>query len=293
MREGVVAVPGARLHYRIAGRDPGSQPILVFENGWGASLHMWSWVQRELEDHASLLFYSRAGIGRSELRAPQAVPRMSDQLAALLDALEVRQPVVTVGQSYGGLLCSAHAVQIPDRVHGLVQVDPAVERADPVVDRALTAVPAMTRIVALLARLRLPDPLLSPSTGDLPEPDGAELRCSAFRSPRSLRAARAELALLPTLRETAVRPAAQPRFVLSAGRAVEPASALGRRLTPAHYARAVVERAASLNRATATRGSGSRWQELPHTHGGLVFTRQGAVDTAARILEFVRSPPFT
>ena len=293
MREGVQDVPGAQLHYRLAGEDSGSLPVLAFENGWGASFHMWSWVQRELESHTQLLFYSRGGIGGSALGEPQTVAGMSRHLADLLDALHIRQPVFVVGQSYGGLLCSAHAVQIPDRVLGLVQVDPAIEQADRVVDAGLAAVPAMTAVAALLARTPIPEPVFSPATRDLPEPDGGELRRRSFRSATSLRAARRELALLPHLREIAAQPAAQPRLVISAGRAVGPTNAIVRRLAPTGHARAIVDRAAELNRITAERGTGSRWEQLPHTHGGLVFSRSGAVDTSARILEFVRSGPAT
>jgi pimeloyl-ACP methyl ester carboxylesterase len=259
MRKGVQDVPGAQLHYRLAGEDSGSLPVLAFENGWGASLHMWSWVQREL------------GCRMCSASSRSARCR--------------RMPRTVCG--------SAHAVQIPDRVLGLVQADPAIEQADRVVDAVLAAVPAITAVASVPARTLIPDPLFSPATRDLPEPDGGELRRRSFRSATSLRAACTELALLPNLREIAAQPAAQPRLVISADRAVEPTNAIVRRLVPAGRARAVADRAAALNRVTAQRGTGSRWEQLPHTHGGLVFSRSGAVNTSARILEFVRTAAAT
>jgi len=289
-RVGVEAVPGAELRYRLVGDERTDLPPLVFENGWAASYDMWAWIERELEPHAQMLFYNHAGIGGSTRNRPQTVEGLSRQLAALLDALELRGPVVAVGQSFGGLLCSAHAVQIPDRIAALVQVDPTAEQDDPAISFGLKAADWAARFATLMAVLRLPDPVFSAGTADLPEAAGAELRRVALGSAPSWRSARAELALLPQMREIAARPAPQPRLVISASRHTEPAG-LMRRLVSEERARANVEDLQAHHRLTAARGVGSRWEQLPYTHGGIVFTRDGARDTAARTLEFVSELP--
>jgi len=291
VREGVLDVPGASLRYRLAGSWNSDLPPLVFENGWAASYHMWGWVQRELEPHAGLLFYSRAGIGGSTRMRPQTVDDISQQLAALLDALQIRRPAVIVGHSYGGLIGSAHAVQIPERITALVQVDPTAETDDPSVSRGRRAADVAARFATTMALLRLPDPVFSPGTTDLPDADGAELRRLAFGSARSWRAARAELALQPELQERAGRRAPQPRLVISAGGHTDSTSAVMRRLVSEKRAREMVQHLQAHHRTVAQRGIGSRWEQLPYTHGGLVFTRDGSRDTAASTLKFVRELP--
>lgn len=287
VHEGVQAVPGAMLRYRLVEPDDHDAPLLVFENGWGASYHMWAWMQRELQDSARLLFYSRAGIGGSALRQPQTVPGLSAQLDALLDGLRLRGAVTVVGQSYGGLLASAHAVQLAERVTALVQVDPAAERPDPVLDAAHGAAAVTAKILPLLVTLRLPDSILPTSVGDLPEQDAKDLHHGAHRSARSLRAARAELDLMPQLRDVAARPSPVPRLVISAECAGSSSGALVGRMG-AKYGQRIVERMQADHRLTARRGEGSKWLRLPHTHGGLVLTQDGARDTAGATMAFVR-----
>ena len=65
IREGFAEVPGARLRYRLAGTQTSraQYPLLVFENGWGASYEYWAWVERALAPHVRMLFYDRAGKG--------------------------------------------------------------------------------------------------------------------------------------------------------------------------------------------------------------------------------------
>jgi hypothetical protein len=45
-----------------------------------------------------------------------------------------------------------------------------------------------------------------------------------------------------------------------------------------------------LHRAQS-RGPNARWMTLPHSHGNLVFTAAGAVDTAREVLKFVTALP--
>ncbi|HET8883833.1 MAG TPA: alpha/beta hydrolase, partial [Solimonas sp.] len=169
IREGVADVPGARLRYRLAG-TPGA-PLLVFENGWGASYEMWTWVERELAPHAQLLFYDRAGVGGSELLAPQSVAGLSAQFAALPGALGFSQPVIAVGQSYGGLMCSLHAAQRRDVLRAVVEIDPTPEQAHPKLDGSLRKLPSVIRVLKAMLRLGLPDLLFAPAMKVLPSPE--------------------------------------------------------------------------------------------------------------------------
>lgn len=73
-----------------------------------------------------VLTYDRAGLGAS---TPPHAPRSPDdylaELAAVLDALDVRGPALLVGHSLGGLLAYAWARRCPERVAGLLLLDPS------------------------------------------------------------------------------------------------------------------------------------------------------------------------
>jgi pimeloyl-ACP methyl ester carboxylesterase len=73
---------------------------------------------------ADVVLYDLRGHGKSE--RPVSGYGLADMVAdldALLDALDVRGPVVLVGNSYGGLLALVYAIARTDRVAGLVLVD--------------------------------------------------------------------------------------------------------------------------------------------------------------------------
>lgn len=288
VEEGTVEVPGAALRYRLVRAAPG-RPVLVFENGWGASYHYWAWVQRELAGYAQLLFYNRAGIGGSTRSAPQTPERISAQFGAMLDALRFDQPVIVVGQSYGGLMCALHAAQVPQRLRGLVQVDGTAERPHPVIDQTLGMVKVLTRCFTIpVARLGLPDPLYGAAARLLPPEDAQQLMETAFGSVASLRAALAELELLPAIRAAIARGVAPPpRLAISAGRSAERKGVVARLIASEARAAQLLQLMEADHQAAAAKNG--TWKRLPHDHGGLVFTQAGARDTAAEVLAFARS----
>ncbi|HZP13630.1 MAG TPA: alpha/beta hydrolase [Nevskiaceae bacterium] len=285
--DGQVDVPGASLRYRLAGVKS-DLPTLVFENGWSASYHYWTWVQRELAPHAQLLFYNRAGIGGSTLTSPRTAASLSDQLEAMLVALNIRQPVVLVGQSYGGLMCALHAAQKPQRVRAFVQVDGTPDRDHPYVRKVLGVTKVVTRIIGVMTRLGLPDPIYGAAAKTLPGDEGEVMLRTSFGSPESMRHAFTELDQIDEFRAAIARATSMPpRLVITAGKASEPKGLLGRILASPKKARRVMEIMEEAHREQAAKNG--RWMSLPHTHGGLVFEPAGAKATSAATLEFVRS----
>lgn len=114
---------GRRLFVERAGSG---SPLVVFEAGMGASHHMWAAVAEIVATRTSTLAYDRSGLGRSP--ADEA-PRTLDRLARdLLDVLATTDgPVVLVGHSWGGPIVRVAGSQRPERVAGLVLVDPTDE----------------------------------------------------------------------------------------------------------------------------------------------------------------------
>ena len=121
----LVDVGGYHLHlvvYR------GTRPVtIVMESGGGASLAAWSGVEVTLAERtgATVVAYDRAGFGESGMGPADLTPRQQvRQLHEALERLGTAPDRIVVGHSYGGLLALMHAHLYPERVRGLVLVDP-------------------------------------------------------------------------------------------------------------------------------------------------------------------------
>lgn len=170
----LLRVPGGVLHCFEQGLG---NPAIVLEAGISASSVSWRPVQKELARHYRVLAYDRAGYGWSpRIRTPRTIHRLCAELQALLDASGASGPYVLVGHSFGGLLLRHFAAYAPEKVAGLVLVDPL----EPVEWSPLTEAQAfrsrkgvqLSRRGALLARLgvvRLGLDLLTSGTQFLPK----------------------------------------------------------------------------------------------------------------------------
>jgi pimeloyl-ACP methyl ester carboxylesterase len=102
----------------------GGAPVVVFENGLGASMQSWDKVFRDIGQDATVFAYNRPGYSRSE---PATTPRdgahIMDELRALLRRQGLMPPYVLVGHSLGGLYMQLYARQHPEEIRGLVLVD--------------------------------------------------------------------------------------------------------------------------------------------------------------------------
>ena len=113
-----------RLHFAVR---PGDGPVgVVLEAGGAADSSSWGEVPARLSRQLGVTVVSRdrAGLGGSEPGPTDLTPwqEVAD-LERALDALNLHR-VVLVGHSYGGLLALLAAERDPDRIAGLVLVDP-------------------------------------------------------------------------------------------------------------------------------------------------------------------------
>jgi 3-oxoadipate enol-lactonase len=110
-------------HYQRAGGS--AAPTLVLANSLGTDLRVWDALMPQLAAHFDVVRYDKRGHGLTDATpGPYSVAMLADDLARLLDALEVHAAVVC-GLSIGGLIAQTLAASRPDLVRGLVLMDTA------------------------------------------------------------------------------------------------------------------------------------------------------------------------
>ena len=123
-----VEVQGRRLFVHQSGE---SGPSIVFLPGAGTVGLDYIPLQQLGARLATSIVYDRAGTGWSErVRMPRTLAEATDELRALLAALDAPQPYLLVGHSLGGLYARHYAQRFPGEVAGLLLLDPAHEDFD-------------------------------------------------------------------------------------------------------------------------------------------------------------------
>ena len=118
-RELQIPVPGGVLHVWCEGSGP---PALVLHGGPGLSEYTQALVV-ELEDAFTVYRYQQRGLAPSTTSGPFDIETHVADAVAVLDGLDVERAYV-VGHSWGGHLAMHLAARHPDRLLGLVGVDP-------------------------------------------------------------------------------------------------------------------------------------------------------------------------
>ncbi len=113
-----VEVSGTRLHYRIRGR--GEPLVLII--GLSADGPVWEDHVKVWEQYFTCYLVDNRGAGRSDAPAgPYTTAEMADDVAGLMDALEVGQARV-VGISMGGAIAQQLALRHPAKVRSQILV---------------------------------------------------------------------------------------------------------------------------------------------------------------------------
>jgi pimeloyl-ACP methyl ester carboxylesterase len=129
---------------------------VLLESGIAASSLSWAVVQPEIAAFTRVCAYDRAGLAWSDAPSrPRTVERMLEELAAVLARVAGEARIVLVGHSFGSFLVRAYAAHYPERVAGVVLVDPPTEWLTMTDQRArmLWGGRHLSKIGALLARL--------------------------------------------------------------------------------------------------------------------------------------------
>jgi pimeloyl-ACP methyl ester carboxylesterase len=117
-----VNVRGRQLAVQIRGTGP--TVVMEMGGGFGGIGPHWC-VDGELARFCRVLVYDRAGLGGSDrIQGHPTMGERAHDLAALLDAVDIREPALFVGWSLGGLILQNFAARNPARVGGLLLIDP-------------------------------------------------------------------------------------------------------------------------------------------------------------------------
>ncbi|MEU1820343.1 alpha/beta hydrolase [Streptomyces roseifaciens] len=160
----------------------GGGATVVFEGGLAATRSYWAPVQQAVAGSARTVVYDRSGLGRSapDPSGLRNLNRLADDLGDLLDHLGPG-PFVLVGHSWGGLIVRVAAAARPERIAGLVLVDPTDEACDLLLEPSIRKLEKNRyRISVLLARLKVFGLLFRKVTNALPPDAAADMRAEAF-----------------------------------------------------------------------------------------------------------------
>jgi pimeloyl-ACP methyl ester carboxylesterase len=164
----LVDVGDLHLHAICRGRGA---PTVLLESAIAASSVSWGRVQAAVSGFTSVCAYDRAGLAWSEAPpAPRSFSRLVDDLEALLTKLDCPPPFVLVGHSFGVFVCLAYTRRHPERVAGLVLVDPPSEwmSLDQRRSRMLKGAMWLSQVGGLLARFGIVRACLALLTGGAP-----------------------------------------------------------------------------------------------------------------------------
>jgi pimeloyl-ACP methyl ester carboxylesterase len=112
-----VTANGVELYYELHG--PAGADVLVLSNGILMNTASWAYQLPVLSRYLRVLLYDCRGMWQSAHPAgPYSMAQHADDLAALLDALEIEQAHIA-GISYGGEISLAFALRHPARTRSL------------------------------------------------------------------------------------------------------------------------------------------------------------------------------
>ena len=185
--------------------DAGRGPPVLLVHGFPLSHAMWAAQVKALGPRHRVIAPDLRGFGGSVVTdGTVTMERMADDLAALLDALGVREPVAYVGFSMGGYVGWPFLARHRGRVRALVACDTKASADTPeaAAGRRAMAERVLAEGPGVAADAMLPK-LLAPGRAERDPSLAGTLRGMMLRTdPRGIAAAQRGMALRPDLRPT-------------------------------------------------------------------------------------------
>lgn len=138
-----VTVRDTSLYYDMVGSG---EPALLFIHGMCGSTRNWEGQIQQLSSEFTCVAIDRRGHSRSAPgNGDQSIGTHAEDAAALIQALDLGQPVV-VGSSSGGAITMELIHRYPERVRGAVVIEPPLLHLEPEAGKAL--VDELTPVIA-------------------------------------------------------------------------------------------------------------------------------------------------
>ncbi|MEF7557928.1 alpha/beta hydrolase [Bacillus thuringiensis] len=97
---------------------------VVIQTGMTCSFYDWFPIIEKLSQHFTVVSYHRPGYGKSELGNHSRTTRQATkELHMLLQKLDIHDPIILIGHSYGGLCAQHFAMLHEDKLQALILVD--------------------------------------------------------------------------------------------------------------------------------------------------------------------------
>lgn len=160
-----VQLKDIRMAVEVQGADG---PPLLLLHGFPLDHRMWRDQIDALSARSQVIAPDLRGFGRTEIgNGAVTIERMADDLAGLLDELNITEPVVVAGFSMGGYVAFQFFRRYPDRVRGLVLCDTRALADSPeaAAGRRQTAAKVLDQGAGVTAEAMLPK-MFSPQTAE-------------------------------------------------------------------------------------------------------------------------------
>ena len=104
------------------------EPSVIFITGAGSKLTHYDYVQTEISKITKTFSYDKPGLGKSEMiNTPRTVENLTAELAEILRKEKIKEPFILVGHSLGGYIARYFLHEYPEKVVGIVLIDPGDE----------------------------------------------------------------------------------------------------------------------------------------------------------------------
>ncbi|WP_333563844.1 alpha/beta hydrolase [Bacillus cereus group sp. TH153LC] len=101
-----------------------SKQTVVIQTGMTCSFYDWLPIIEKLSQHFTVVSYHRPGYGKSELKNySRTTLQVTKELHMLLQKLDIHEPIILIGHSYGGLCAQHFAMLYEDKLQALILVD--------------------------------------------------------------------------------------------------------------------------------------------------------------------------
>jgi len=129
-----IEINGIDVRYKEMGQG---DTTFILLHGFGASVFSWQEVMDDLAGYGHVIAYDRPAFGLTSRpmpgewtgESPYSMSANVELLSRLMDEMDVDKAIL-VGNSAGGTVSVAFALKYPERVQGLILVDPALGGGD-------------------------------------------------------------------------------------------------------------------------------------------------------------------